>query len=255
MPPSDKDNKVSFLSSDSLSDDDSDPQQLQSPTYDEEDNVNDDAGSQVTMDKFDMAGTDFFMPGGVALFSVALQVKMAKLVLKDLLKTIKTSRISKKNFRVVTEVLNLGIDLLGKIAVSENSNARSIHNIAKQALKHGSKTLHDVVKKMSKLEKNLVTTRFKFLDVLEKMRKAVFERDAAIAKKKTASKTLKQELANAKKELGDVQKKMADTKKEVESTSRNTNRSTSRHNKTRGDSMQRLGEKKIIKLDSLSRRV
>jgi hypothetical protein len=45
MPPSDDNNKVSFLFGDSSSDDDSAPLQLQSLEYEEEDDVNNDAGS------------------------------------------------------------------------------------------------------------------------------------------------------------------------------------------------------------------
>ncbi len=51
MPLSDDNNKVSFLSGDySLSNDDSAPLQLQSLEYEEEDDANNDAGSQESVD-------------------------------------------------------------------------------------------------------------------------------------------------------------------------------------------------------------
>jgi hypothetical protein len=82
-----------------------------------------------------------------------------------------------------------------------------------------------------------------YLDVSEKMHKAIFDRDTATAASKTASKTLRKELADAKKELA-----------EVESTSRNSNGSTSRHNGMKGDSMERLREKERIKLDAFEQK-
>ena len=101
-----------------------------------EDNV-----SQGTVETFD--SIDFLAQGGLSLssFTVALPSKSDKLVLKDLPKTIKASVTSKKSFRVTMEVLNSGIVSLWKTAVSENNNARSIHDTAKGALRRGGKTL------------------------------------------------------------------------------------------------------------------
>jgi hypothetical protein len=140
----------------------------------EEDNV-DDARSQVTFDTSVMAGPDFLMPGGLNLFSVAFPVKTDKLALKDLLKSIKTSRTCKKNFRVTIEAQNVAIKLLQKIAIAKNNSARSIHNIAKEALKHGLKSLDDVAKKMVKLKDDLGKKTSNLLVVLEKLCKAIFE--------------------------------------------------------------------------------
>jgi len=59
--------------------------------------------------------------------------------------------VSKKNFRLTVDALNLVIESLWKTAVSENNNARSIHDTVKEALKGGgmTKTLDDVVMKMN----------------------------------------------------------------------------------------------------------
>jgi hypothetical protein len=86
---------VRYLSRRLTSNDDDTPQQSQSPEYNEEDNNNDDAGSNVTLDTFDMAKTDFLTPGGLNLFSVALPLKAEKILLKNLPKTINPSGITK----------------------------------------------------------------------------------------------------------------------------------------------------------------
>ncbi len=114
---------------------DSSNEEDEGETEDEkEDNVN-----QETVGMFD--SVDFLTPGGLSSFTVALPSKSDKLVLKDLPKTIKASVTSKKSFRVTMEVLNSGIVSLWKTAVSENNNARSIHDTAKGALRRGGKTL------------------------------------------------------------------------------------------------------------------
>jgi hypothetical protein len=112
-----------------------------------------DTVSQVTMGMFD--SVDFLMPGGLSSFSMALPANLDELVLKDLPKTIKASMTSRKSFRVTVEALNSGIALLRKTKVSENNNARSIHDSAKEALKWGGKPLDDVMKKMRAMENNL----------------------------------------------------------------------------------------------------
>ena len=101
-----------------------------------EDNV-----SQGTVETFD--SIDFLAQGGLSLssFTVALPSKSDKLVLKDLPKTIKASVTSKKSFRATIEALNSGIVSLRTTAVSDNNNARSIHDTAKGALRRGGKTL------------------------------------------------------------------------------------------------------------------
>jgi hypothetical protein len=110
---------------------DSSNEEDEGETEDEiEDNVN-----QETVGTFD--SVDFLTPGGLSSFTVALPLKSDKLVLK----TIKASATSKKSFRVTMEVLNSGIVSLWKTAVSENNNARSIHDTAKGALRRGGKTL------------------------------------------------------------------------------------------------------------------
>jgi len=113
----------------------------------EEDDYADDARSQVTFDTSSMAGTDFLTPGGLNAFTVALPAKTEKLLLKDLPKIIKASGISKKNYRPTIDALNVGIGQLWKTAIAENSTARSIHNVAKEALTRGSKSLDDALKK------------------------------------------------------------------------------------------------------------
>ena len=105
----------------------------------EEDDYSDDARSQVTFDTSSMAGTNFFTPSGLNLFTVALPTKTEKLFAKDLPKIIKASGISKKNYRAAINALNVGIGQLQKTAIAENRTARSIHDVAKEALKCGSK--------------------------------------------------------------------------------------------------------------------
>ncbi len=75
-------------------------------------------------DTSDMSSPYFFMPGGLNLFSVALPVKTDKLVLKDLLKSIRASRTCKKNFRVTVEVQNVAIKLLWKISFAKNDSSQ-----------------------------------------------------------------------------------------------------------------------------------
>jgi hypothetical protein len=114
MSPSDDDNDVLYYSSRDSSPNDNGAHSLQSLSPeedDEEDNVVY-ARSQVAFDTSDMAGPDFLTPGGLNLFSVALPVKTDKLVLKDLPKSIKTSRTCKKNFRVTIEAQNVAIKSL-----------------------------------------------------------------------------------------------------------------------------------------------
>ncbi len=150
--------------------------QLQSSVEEEDNNCANDARSQVTFDMMDMAETDFLTPGGLNSFSaVALLAKTEKLVLKDLPKTIKASGTSKKNFRVMIEALNVGIEQLQMTAVTEHNSTRSIHNVANNALKRGSKLLDNVAKKIAKLKDNLSKTKSKLLDVSEKLRVAVFD--------------------------------------------------------------------------------
>ena len=95
------------------------------PEEEEEDDYADDAGSQVTFDTSSIAGTDFLTPGGLNSFAVALPAKSEKLLLKDLPKIIKASGISKKNYSVTIDALNVGIGQLRKTAIAENSTARS----------------------------------------------------------------------------------------------------------------------------------
>ncbi len=174
---SDDDNDVSYYaSSDSLSNDNG-ARSLQSlsPEEDNEEDNAHDTGSQVMFDTSDMAGPDFLMPGGLNLFSVALPVKTDKLALKDLPKRIKTSRTCKKNFRVTIEAQNVAIKSLRKIAFSKNYRTRSIHNVAKEALKRGLKSLDNVARKMVKLKDDLGKKTSNLLVVLEKLCKAIFE--------------------------------------------------------------------------------
>ncbi len=108
---------------------DSSNEEDEGETEDEiEDNV-----SQGTVETFD--SIDFLTPGGLSSFTVALPSKSDKLVLKDLPKTIKASVTSKKSFRATIEALNSGIVSLRTTAVSDNNNARSIHDTAKGALR------------------------------------------------------------------------------------------------------------------------
>ncbi len=189
-----------------------------------EDNKEDEEDANTSQVRFDTMGTfnsvDFLTPGGPSLFSVvALPAKMEKLVLKDLPKTIEALGISKKSFRVTIDTLNVGIELLQKTAVSENSNARSIHDTAKEALKRGAKTLDNVTKKMKRLDDDLERTISKLNAVMEKMQNANSKRDAAISEKKTALTNLAtkaKSMKKTKKELADVKKELADAKKEVE---------------------------------------
>ena len=164
-----------MFSDSSPNDDGAHSLQSLSPKEDNEEDNAHDTGSQVMFDTSDMAGPDFLMPGGLNLFSVALPVKTDKLALKDLPKSIKTSGTCKKNFRVTIEAQNVAIKLLQKIAIAKNNSARSIHNIAKEALKHGLKSLDDVAKKMVKLKDDLGKKKPKLLVVSEKLRKAIFE--------------------------------------------------------------------------------
>jgi hypothetical protein len=100
---------------------------------------NDDSGSQVTFKTMVLSNADFLTPGGLNSFSVvALPAKREKLVLKDLPKSVKSSQVNKKNFKVTIDCLNERIEQLRKTAVAENSSARSIHDIASNALKCGS---------------------------------------------------------------------------------------------------------------------
>jgi hypothetical protein len=228
----------------------SDNDRRRRPEEEEEDNYANDAGSQVTFDTSSIVGTDFLTPGGLNLFTVALPAKTEKLFAKDLPKIIKASGMSKKNYRATIDVLNVEIGQLWKTAIAENSTARSIHDIAKEALKHGSKSLDDALTKVVKLEEELSKTKSKLTHVFEKLREAVFGQDAATAKEKTTSKTLKttqKELGNAKKELAEAKEELL--KKEVESGASRRGRGGSR-NKTRGDSMERLCEKERIRLNA-----
>lgn len=245
--PSGADKVSSCYSSSDLS---SDGDRCRHQEEEEEDDYADDAGSQVTFDTSSIAGTDFLTPGGLNSFTVALPAKSEKLLLKDLPKIIKASGISKKNYSVTIDALNVGIGQLRKTAIAENSTARSIHDVAKEALKRGSKSLDDALKKVVKLEEDLSKTKSKLVNVSEKLREAVFGQDAATAKEKTTSKTLKttqKELGNAKKELAEAKEVLL--KKEVESGASGRGRSGSR-NETRGNSMERLREKERIKLDA-----
>ncbi len=79
--------------------------------------------------------------------------------------------------------------------------------------------------------------------------KANSKRDTAISDKKAALDNLKEKtdsLKKIKKELLDAQKELADARKEVGS--------TSRHDKRRDDSMERLQEKERIKLDAFEQK-
>jgi hypothetical protein len=106
---------------------------------------------------------------------------------------------SKKSFRVTMEALNSGIVLLRKTAVSENNNARSIHDTAKGALRRGGKTLDDVVKKMRVMENDLDKVKLKLNKATEKCSKANSERDTAISDKKAALDSLKEKSDSLKK--------------------------------------------------------
>jgi len=79
---------------------------------------------------------------------------------------------------------------------------------------------------MAKLKDDLSKSKSKLSDVSEKLRVAIFDRDATSNKVKTTSNSLMvntKELAKVKKELGSVQEKLADMNKEMESAaSRNT---------------------------------
>jgi len=183
MSPSDDDDDSSCSS---FSGDDG-ARRLQSQSSVEEEN-DDDVGSQVTYDgTMDLTETDFLTPGGLNSFSVvALPEKREKLALKDLPKIAQASGTSKKNFKVKIQALNVGIESLRKTAVSENSNARSIHDVASNALKRGAKTLDDVAKKMNRLDDDLERTKAKLSTATERMRNEKSERDAAVSEKKTA---------------------------------------------------------------------
>jgi hypothetical protein len=127
MPPSNNNDYASFLSSEASSNNDEAPQQSQSPEYNEEED-NNDAGSQITLDMFDLAKTDFLTSGGLNAFSVALLSKAKRILLMNLPKTINPSGISKKNFRVTVVTLNGHIETLHNLVLSDNATARSIHD-------------------------------------------------------------------------------------------------------------------------------
>jgi hypothetical protein len=248
---SDDDDEGSYSSTDdSSSGDDGAHQHLQSQSSVEVeiDHDAEDAGSQVSFDTMEMSDTDFLTPGGLNSFSVvALPVKRDKLVLKDLPKTTKASGVCKKNFKVTVEALNVRIEQLRTTAVAENASARSIYDVASNALKRGSKSLDNVAKKMAKLEDDLSKSKSKLSDVSEKLRVAIFDQDATSNKVKTTSNSLK---VNTK-ELAKVKKELADAKKEMESAaSRNTSGISSKKHDSRGDSMERLREKELIKLQA-----
>ena len=143
-------------------------------------------------------------------------------------KSVKSSRVNKKNFKVTIDCLNERIEQLRKTAVAENSSARSIHDIASNALKCGSRSLDNVAKKIAKLEDSLSKTKSTLSDVSKKLRATGFERDAATTKEKTTSNSLKaakKDLAKVQKELAVVQKKLDGTK--IESASRQSTREDS----------------------------
>jgi hypothetical protein len=257
MPLSNNGDESLYYLSGNLSTNDDDVRRLhsQSPEEEEEDNY-DDTGSQVTFDTFDVAGMDFPTPGGLNLFTVALPAKAEKLVAKDLPKIIKSSGIWKKNCSATIDALNVAIKQLRKMAIAENSTARSIHDVAKEALKRGTKSLDDAAKKVGKLQDELTKTKTKFADVTEKLCQAAFDRDAAAFKEETTSNTLKttqKELGDAKKDSDDLKEELSNLKKDAESggSSRNSCRGRSgSSNKARGDSMEQLREKECIKLDA-----
>jgi hypothetical protein len=103
---------------------------------------------------------------------VALPAKTSKLVAKDLPKSIKASGILKKNYRVKIDGLNLGIEQLRKTAIAKNSTARSIYDVAKEALKRGIKSLDKATKKVGNLESELSKMKTKLTDVSEKLHQA-----------------------------------------------------------------------------------
>jgi hypothetical protein len=76
------------------------------------------------------------------------------------------------------------------MAISENSIARSIHDSANNALRRGTKSLDAAGKEIQSLKTELSSKNKKLMDVSEKMRQAVFERDASIQQEETASTTL-----------------------------------------------------------------
>ena len=256
---SDDDDEGSYSSTnDSSSHDDEAHQHLQSQSSVEEeiDHDAEDARSLVSFDTLEMSETDFLTPGGLNSFSVvALLAKRDKLVLKDLPKTTKASRVCKKNFKVTVEALNVRIEQLRMTAVAENTSTRSIYDydVTSNAFKRGSKSLDNVAKKMAKLEDDLRKSKSKLSDVSEELHVAIFDRDATSNKVKTTSNSLKvntKELAKVKKELSSVQEELADAKKEMESAaSRNTSGISSKHD-SRGDSMECLREKELIKLQA-----
>ncbi len=114
--PSGADEVSSCYSSSDLS---SDGDRCRHQEEEEEDDYADDAGSQVTFDTSSIAGTDFLTPGGLNSFTVALPAKSEKLLLKDLPKIIKASGISKKNYSVTIDALNVGIGQLRKTAIAD----------------------------------------------------------------------------------------------------------------------------------------
>jgi len=86
MPPNDDAEESS--SCESSSDDEEERSEILDYNYEENEEFeedNEDTGSQVTMDTFDI---DYLTPGGLNPFTAALPTKAEKLVLKDLPKTI-----------------------------------------------------------------------------------------------------------------------------------------------------------------------
>jgi hypothetical protein len=252
MPPSNNNDNASFLSSKVLSIDDDAPQQSQSPEYNEDDKKMMMPGARSCWIRLTWLTLTFLIPGGLILFSVALPLKAERILLKNLPKTINPSGISKNNFRVTIMMLNGHIEMLRNSVLSENATARSIHDAAKEALKRGAKSLDNVVKKMSMIKDDLAKTRAKLTNVSKKMRKSIFERNAAFAEKKTALKTIrttKKELANAKNELADGKKDVTITKKDVDQLTRQNGKEASW-----GDSIDCYREKERIRLDAFEER-
>jgi hypothetical protein len=150
----------------------------------EEEEEEEETGSQVTFDT-SMSEADFLIPGGLNAFTVALPAKSERLFLKDLPKPIKPSGISKKNFVTAINTLNSSVRSLIKTAITENSIARNIHDSANNALRRGTKSLDAAGKEILSLKTELSSKNKKLMDVSEKMRQAVFERDASIQREET----------------------------------------------------------------------
>ncbi len=79
------------------------------------------------------------MQGGLSLFSMALPTKPEKLVLKNLPKSVNLSTVTKKNYQVSVKVLIKGIELLKKIAISENYSIRRSMMPTRQLSSEGQK--------------------------------------------------------------------------------------------------------------------